>query len=416
MASIKTKGKTIKYFFEALVCLFYLWFFMPIVNASFDGGIYKLFFFLCLAVGMVGLIFLNGIRKSDILITLIVYYLAFFAMYAFGVDQIGKTIRITLIFFGMALIYFGILDDSGRVRISKFMLVMFIVTCITSSWGVLTDNNAARTLSHAAADENMQRMFKLKNIGSIYIFQGMVVIVPLLVILPKKNITKIFSTIILVCILFIIIGASFTISLIVYLFALAISFFIKNSNKKTAKGFLLAVLVMCILAGCLMFGEHILTWLGNKLLNNERISTRIFELRDMLYHGASYGDVGLRSEYYTSSLQTFFDNPFGVGAYYSYSPLENGIGYHSQILDDLARFGVFAIVFYCFYFSGYYKFLKREYDKLGCGYVSLIICIIYFAFLTLNIGFRSGAESILMFCIIPSIPNLVIKGKKRGAK
>lgn len=414
MAFRQTKEKAIKYFFEVLVCLFYAWFFLPIVNARLNGAIYNVFFFMCLAIGMVGLIFLNGIRKSELLITLIVYYFSFFVMYALGFGQIEKTIRITLIFFGMAIIYFGILDNGGRVRLSRFMLLMFVVTCVTSSVGVLTDNNAARILTDASAYEDEQLAFKLKNIGSIYVFQGMVMLVPLFVIMPKRNITKIFSTILLISILFVIIGASFTISLIVYLFAIVISFFIKNLSKKTAKGLLLAIVVTFALVGCVMFGEHILTWLGNKLLSNEKISTRIFELRDMLYYGASYGDAGLRSECYMSSLETFFDNPFGVGAYYTYNPLENGIGYHSQILDDLARFGVFALVFYCFYFMGYYKFLKREYEKIGCGYIALIIFLIYFAFLMLNIGFRSAAESILMFCIIPAIPSLIIK--KRGNK
>ena len=100
-------------------------------------------------------------------------------------------------------------------------------------------------------------------------------------------------------------------------------------------------------------------------------------------------------------------NPFGVGAHYSYVVGSKGLGYHSQILDDLARFGVFALAFYAAFFASYYKHLKEAWTRAGYPRIAIMVVITWILFLFLNIGLRSADESIVMLFLMPAIPLLL---------
>lgn len=387
--------------FEILVCVFYVWYFLPICNAALSAGIYKIAFFCCFAVGMVGLLVINGFSINKVVIIVLTYFLLFSLLFILKVDDADAHIRVSFTFWGTALLFFGALKDEGRIRIGKFLLAMYVITCITSSIGVILDNNAARTISHVAADDSLQMAYKLKNIANIYLFQSMILFVPILVCVPKTRKAKFFSVVLLVALLIVLLNASFTIALLIYLLALILSLIFKQ--KRVANRVILlsvfSILILLLLAN----GYNVMTFLG-ELIPNERISERMFELRDFIYLGDIESDAGLRWELYTASLKTFFDNWFGVGAHYSYITFENGIGYHSQLLDDLARYGVFAIIFYCVFFSGYHKYLKNQWKHLGHEQIATVILIIYFILLIFNLGFRSAEESVTVLFLMPAIP------------
>lgn len=389
--------------FELLICIFYTWYFLPISQALLWQ--YKTIMFGLFAAGTVALAFLNDIRLTKILIPILAYMLLLTVLSLCKVDDASKHIRVSFTFWGTALLYFGVLDDKGRIRIGKYLLVLFFVTAVTSALGVMIDNNAARTIARAAADEELQNGYKLKNISGIYLFQGLVLFVPLLVCIPKKPWTKTICWMVLIAILMVLISASFTISLIVFVFSLLLSLMFKES-KKTKMGQVGQFIFLCLVVVLLLNGSSILQYLGNNI-KNHKVATRMLELRQLIYFGESQGDAALRVNSYTISLETFLRNPFGVGAHYSYDVGSNGLGYHSKILDDLARFGIFALAFYAVFFVSYYKHLKAAWTRAGYPRIAIFVVVTWILFLLLNIGFRSADESIVMLFLMPVIPLLV---------
>lgn len=410
----KLKKLKIAYLFEALICVFYIWYFLPVVNATLSSGVYKILFFACFALGMVGLAFVyDRLKFNSIVINIVVYFIIFSIMTFMGVDDAHKHIRVSFTFWGTALLYFAVLDDKGRIRIGKFLFLLFIATCITSSIGVILDNSAARTIAHASAEDTLQLAFRQKNIANIYLFQGMVFFVPALIMLPQTKKGKIICWLLILAILLVLLAASFTISLLVYLLAVVLSFFIGKKGKKL---FISLAVVSLILLFVVFYGYDLLTSLS-KMIKSEVVAVRIEELRDLIYNGEIQGDVGLRGKLYLFSCKTFLENPFGVGAFYSYIQYENGIGYHSQLLDDLARYGIFAIIFYGIFLKGYYTYLKKQWKKLDRPQIALIITLLYLIFLILNLGFRSAEESVIVLFLMPVLPDIILMHKsKRQSK
>lgn len=405
MNDLRTKKPGISLLFEMLICIFYMWYFLPVVNATLSAGFFKYIFFGCYFGGMVGLFLLNGFKINKITGAILLYFLMLITLYLLNIGDAHKHIRVSFTFWGTALLYFGVLNDGSRIRIGKFLFVLYIITCITSAIGVILDNSAARAIT-GGTDEMMQTSFRKKNIGSIYIFQSMVFWVPVLVNLPKTFWAKFLSNILLVTIFFVLSNASFFISIVIFIFALVFSLVIK---QKSIGRMIWVIIISVALIMLYVMGYDLLTLLSDSV-DNHRFAERIFGIRELIYGGQNTGDAGLRLELYLSSMQTFSKNPFGIGPHYSYKGFEDGLSYHSQFLDDLARYGVFAIGFYTFFFLGYFKRLKENYNRIQNGKIATSIVVIYICFLVLNLGFRSAEEGVMTLFIILGFP-LIIKNK-----
>jgi O-antigen ligase len=127
--------------------------------------------------------------------------------------------------------------------------------------------------------------------------------------------------------------------------------------------------------------------------------------------GSMVGGLSSRFNLYVASLDTFFEHPWGVGPGYTYVDYENGIGYHSQFLDDLARYGILALLFYIAFFVGYYKLLRKQWSKINLQQIAFPVVIIYFLFLIFNPGFTSPHEGVLLLFLIPAFPDIYPKNE-----
>lgn len=390
---------------EILICVFYTWYFLPICNALFWSAPFKLAALGCLLAGAAYCFYLNGLRFNMMLGAVMTYMAAFTFMWALGLGDTNAYIRVSFTFWGTALVY-AVLSDEARLRIGKYLIVLFIITYITSSFGVVSNNSAARTLACASADEDLSREFRMMNIASIYLFQCSIFFVPILLLLPQTLKAKLSSYGLLALLFIVLVNAAFTISLIVYCSTLTISFILKDKVK--ANRFATALVVAAALVAVFFNGYDLLTMAGRAVKSNT-VAVRMYELRDMIYLGQTTGDAESRSNLYLSSLKTFDENLFGVGPNYSFVMFDDGIGHHSQLLDDLARYGVFGLAFYVVFFTGYYVNLKKEWAKVGRPQIAFIIVVSYLTFLIFNIGFRSADETVIAFFIIPILPSLILQ-------
>lgn len=409
--------------FEISFCIYVSWFFLPICKGYIFGGIYNLIFFCFYALAMGNLLLLN-LRthfKRDIWLVVypvICYMLVMCVMYLLDVKDADKHIRVSFTFWGILLYYF-LLDkySESRIRIAKYVLCLYVITYITTLIGITTDVTAARTISHAASNDELSASLLRKNISSIYFIQMSVMFVPFAVsVLLNKKKGRLPALGFLILEFFFIMQASFTVSLIMYFIVLALSIvFLKEDEDKyalLAKTLLLGVVIFLMIV---VDWKFIFKWLGENI-ENSYISQRMLEMSNLLDNSKDTGDAGLRLELYLSSIKTFSENLFGVGPNYSYIKFDEGIGHHSQMLDDFARFGVAAVCFYFVFLKNYYKFLKQKYSAYSAEKIAIPILCLYILFLILNLSFRSADEAIMMFLIIPEMMTLTEKKSDKSYK
>jgi len=394
-----------------LLSIYYAWFFLPFLRITFNSQLHKNLFFLFFAAGVM-ILFLNYMINSgwkikltiNILVPIIIYMLVMTGFVLFDYFDAAKHIRVSFTFWGTALVYFLISYNPSLQRaFGKYLLFLFVINCVTSFIGVYTIPGAARALTNASkSDKAIEEDIYLsrRNISSIYLFQSLVVISPIFIFMIKKKIKVLWATLAILFIFLAIIKASFTISLLLLLAGIILSLvYVKGLTGKV-------MLVLSMLVLVLLPWASIFEILASKI-DNTYISTRLHDLSVFFSEGNASGNVSSRLNAYMSSLQTFIRNPLGIGARYSYKMLENGIGYHSQILDDLARYGVFALAFYVVFLTQYYKLLKRQWAKINMEEVVFPVFIIYLGFLTLNLAFRSSAESVVILFVLPILPDII---------
>jgi O-antigen ligase len=86
-------------------------------------------------------------------------------------------------------------------------------------------------------------------------------------------------------------------------------------------------------------------------------SSKLEGLTAVIADGENVSDVTSRSDLIRLSINSFLENPiFGAGAWYSDGTI-NKIGQHSQILDELGRYGLFG-------FIALFTFVNRVFSKL----------------------------------------------------
>ena len=400
--------------FEILICAFYAWICMPVVGAIFSAYYYNYFFISLFIIGWFGilLIYRKGKLPGNKLYLIVVLYMTPIVILAIlGVGDASKTIKINAMFFLTILLYGLTKDQKYERRIAQFLIFTIILTAVTSTIGLIAFPSAGRAISRAHADHELQTSYKMMNIAGSFFYQALVMMIaPILVISQKFN-KKILGYISVGFILLVLLNASFTIAIFGFCLELlcCMIFQVNVSRKKRASIFTMALVLFFVL---LLRLDTILIFITDHI-GSSYVSDRLIDLVYVYRYGTSSlggnSDVLLRFNNYSSSITTFIRNPFGIGPYYSYVALDRGIGYHSQILDDLARYGLFAMVFYIVYFIQYYQMLAEQWDKLGRKDVAITSTVVWAFFLLSNIGFRNGVESAMCFYILPAIPNIILQ-------
>lgn len=401
---------------EFFLGVYYLWFFLPFMRATY-GGIYKYVFFLFFLIGIVLLAMENinvyGLKfqvKHTIIAPIIAYMALMVFLCLFDLQDARDHIRVSFTFWGTALVYYlmGIAPDARR-RFAQFLIVLAVFTTITSAIAIWENPNVARVLTNATVTEDSvteDYYWGRRNVSSIYLFQGIATLSPVFVnMIKKKHI--VLGLLGLFFSFTILIKASFLISLCVMLLGVVLA--LVQKEKKS----LLFTVVISIFGFIVLFlpWGDIFGFLAG-VIDNDTISVRFNELSVMIEAGNMVGDVQGRFEAYMQSMSTILNHPLGVGPYYFSQEARDLIGRHSQILDDIARYGVVAIAFYFIFLKRYYVLIKEKWSKIGSGSIAGSITIIYVAFLLLNIGFRSQEESVIMLFILPELPEIALYQRK----
>jgi len=402
------------YSFELFFWIFYLWYYLPFARAFFYSDVYNLIFFGLFACGCALCVFEFFKHGTEIplkftpLVPVLLYLVFFSLLVLFDFGTAARHIRVSFVFWGTLIVYYLTSKfPQARKRLTNLLLILFLVTTVTSMLGVISNPRAARILTYAENDIEEDLIIRILNIGGIAFFQGLVICAPIVMSFIYQNKYRKLAIVMLISIFISIIFASFTISFTLLLFAVLIGYLVNNSGMNRT---ILAIAIT--VAAIFIPWSNILLLVGN-LLNNEAILIRLKSISDFSVTGMLSGNMASRMEVYLESFNTFLENPLGVGPQYSYVAFDQGIGYHSQFLDDLARYGVLSLVFYAAFFVGYYQLLKKQWSKINMQQIALPVSLLYFLFLVFNLGFTSSHEGVLMLMLIPAFPEWLVQKQRQ---
>lgn len=368
---------------------------------------YNAIFIGLLVLGLIIYVLINRNGKvsfSGVAGIALTYCLIFVYMSVTGYGNALSSIKIVISYW-LPLFLFTFIGYEKYEDVSYFVklaIIIFVITTLTTYFNLLVDPSISRTLTASNTSKDVVYSYQSRNCGDIYLVQSMVLFVPFLFNNIKKKYATFLNWAALIFIVVFLIHASFTISLFVYLSTVLFSVICMSNTDKYVKVLLVSIVVF----GLVINMEMIVEFLYG-LIDNSFIKERLNTLLSMLNGEKAERD---RFDYYKMSYETFIKNPFGVGPFYF--DKGRGIGNHSQILDDLARYGIFAIFFYIAFFVNYYKLLIKNWAMIGCKSVVLPYLLSMIVFLFLNPGFRGSSESIVTLLIMPGLP-YVLRHKKQ---
>ena len=400
--------------FLALI-IFIAWYILPLSKAYFSGMLANI-----VMVGMLGIFFITAFmlnskeffksgKHSLIVIICIICYVVNMVIRrdvgnAIGYAKVGIIFWIPVIMSNMFLHYY---DDSKKRKLIIFFIICFILTTIPTMIELTKDQGAIRALTYGGID-TVEDYARIKNnVGTFSYVYGLAILIPFFVYLFKENKNKKWLLLILVLSIITLIEASFTIGMIIAVIGCIILYL--NNNKHSVQKKLIIVLISVLLIVIFItYLPNLLIYIGNNI-ENEYFQQRFLEIANFIDNpeNSAEGDLAGRIELYTKSFKTFLEHPIiGVGGYYYIENNNPGIGYHSEILDNMARYGIFSLVFVIAFFYYYRKYLLQISKSTKAKKIinTIIFSIIILAFI--NPCFNNEWISIIVFVLLPTYCSL----------
>lgn len=287
-----------------------------------------------------------------------------------------------------------------RKKENKFyvfvIIAAFSLTIITTISGLMIYPEASRWLATAdSAQESKLIIYNMLNIGGYNFIYSVVLLYPILILAFKRKRIGLIPTVVSALVMLVLIIASgYTTALLLFGVSSFLLLFDKNINGKQILIFLIAIGIIAIVANHYL--SEIFSWLARNV-DNSNISYRLQLLADG--KDALLNSEDNRLQLYGDSLRIFLQNPFfglllGQGG---------EIGGHSFILDYLANYGLFGMVFLIYmYRTIYLLFFKPYQEYMGYGFVvwSFIQTI---AFSCVNTGMWLYVLTLYIPCCVEQI-------------
>lgn len=267
-------------------------------------------FLLSVLIVLFNYVFLQGLSSSLNIIT-----------------TIGIAFSLFVVAFPLMYLYSRELDFVDSDTLYYLIVLLMAITCITTIIGTYQYPSPCRQVS-GNNNAVLNSLYTSKNIGGYRFVYSLLLCIPYIVkrIRIKKSL---FDLILLALFSFCIIRSDFTTAIMLWIIVLAFSIALKKGNTISL---LLIGLVAIML---LVVWDDILSYIASKSTSN-MLNHRINSL--LLYSRGGYadGDLAIRQDLYTNSLNAFLQNPI-FGDFFKSSRSAGG---HSQILDFLANFGL----------------------------------------------------------------------------
>lgn len=255
------------------------------------------------------------------------------------------------------------IESYRSIKIFTFSLFIFLlITAVTTIIGLQANPDAARYLATVSdANEEKNVLYNFMNIGGYGFVYSFALIYPAVIYgFKRKKINVVFLIVFIVLDLLLVLGAGYTIALLLFIISTVFVFLRRDITVKE----IIAILIIAVLAIIVVFP---LLARGLKALadviDNDNISERLKDIAG--------GKEGLeasednRLELYLMSINSFFSQPIFGGMFEGVS-----LSGHSYILDTVAQYGLFGIIALIFIYRAIYKKFFAPYkNRQGYGFV-----------------------------------------------
>lgn len=369
-----------------ILVIIYMFHDMPVLGMHFPYYLYMLLVLLLFLL-LIPKISLSTFLKLSIvfifpIINSITSFLLELDLYRFVLDIYGLIQIMIYALLGVIIVQTN--DVKSAKVIVRVFIILSIITSITTYIGCQIYPGASRALAVTnVEDMEYYEIYTRMNIGGFSFIYSIIFLVPLLIVLMKNYSyfpnSKFLFLISLCCVMIIglaVFSSEYTMAVLLYSLSLSLIFFARKLSLRK-----LLILIFMSMSIFLLFkpvfGE-ILVGLSENV-TSENISSRLFDIgisvqgEEIINNNS---DVNIRMEKYMKSFNSFIANPFGT---WFFRPTE--AGGHSFILDNMARFGIFAIFLFVIMLRQIYRlYLLRYKTKSYYGYG----LIIFFMFIVLS--------------------------------
>lgn len=393
--------------------IFIIWYILPIAKAYFGGTIANIIMAIAILIFFMTAYMLNtkefwkvGKHTIIVIICIIAYIINMFlrkdqgnpAAYA----KVGIIFWIPVI---MSNLYMHYYSSQKKKLLVYIIMLCFILTTIPTIIELSTNQGAIRELTYGGVD-TVEDVNKIrKNVGTFSYVYGLSIIIPFLIYILLKTNKKKTVFVVLMLSVITLIEASFTIAIIITGISILI-YYLTSRKNLTQKMIIISIAILVIIISYTFLPKLLISISEN--IDNKYFKQRIVEIADFIGGNENgSGDLSSRLELYQMSLHTFLEHPIiGVGGYYYIEYNNPGIGYHSEILDNMARYGIFSLVFVISFFYYYRRYLLQISDSENEKRIINTIIYSILILALINPCFNNEWISIIAFVLLPTYCSL----------
>lgn len=261
--------------------------------------------------------------------------------------------------FLIAGVYFIKNTEQKKTRILLYIIIAIsILTAFTTIIGLMKYPLAARELGKGGdylAIET-KRLYRRMNIAGWSQIYGMVMIMPMFLILWKRKNKWFYLFFAVICELSIIFSQLTYAVLISFVAAFLILFDRTKSRPRIIFNIFVCLTAIFILLNL----ESLIQWMIDISVKNKfsMLSIKLQDLYNLLFHRVSTGDATARFLLYQISIETFLKHP--LGNLLSFDINIADYGFHSELFDFIACFGIAGIAIIVIFIKKYLKMIKKS--------------------------------------------------------
>lgn len=222
------------------------------------------------------------------------------------------------------------------IRMAVVLTILtYIVTCITTYFGLLSYPMASRDL--ASAQEEVAEFYSKMNVGGFEFIYSLVIVHPLFVYALRKRRKTLGAILVTIGLTICIIASQYTLALVTFVLSMvAYVFPVQTSHKGRVN---IWVKIAIIVLGAFLIAPELLTVLAKEEAF-KAYADKLLDVKRMLQgKDPEMSNTSLRLNLYRTSLETFFRYPVFGGEVMG----DAVYGGHSFFLDTMAQWGMAGI-------------------------------------------------------------------------
>ena len=362
--------------------------------------------FRLIGMGLLGLwicstVLVYRIRRISSFSVFIFFNIFVFGLMTFaGAGNVNSIIAGYVAFWSFLFIfevYFQAGDYKAIGIITKVMIAVICITCITTIIASLIYPNISKlTYKDSATGENVANQL---NVGGFDYIAGACVLAPIFMVLVFKQKKRLYLIPLILCVVATFMSG-YTIDFLVLCIGIICFLYSNKSGKLNATKIFFVFLTIIFVIFLAKNSINIADFIGK---NNEHLAGRFREINSFLNGDLNDGtDLAYRITLYKRSIGTFLNHLLvGVGPYYFEG--NHGVGDHSQIFDDMARYGMIGVIAYAIALYCFKHWLSRIKHDSG-KQLSLMIPYISFVVLSfVNPTLILPILGLVLFFILPGL-------------